>query len=128
MSGNTKCSSKCVPIGDKPANLKDGVLYAVECKVCGYHILFWKPQRKLRPKFYESVMIGEQKPLKLNFTIHPSFLQSARDYGHLLKVPNPVPTVSRDESFESLYEMLGDGEITLDEFNKMSMIITRIHQ
>jgi hypothetical protein len=24
--------------------------------------------------------------------------------------------------------MLGDGEITLDEFNKMSMIITRIHQ
>ncbi len=125
MSANAKCKTKCIPVGDKPANLKFGVLYAIECQVCGYHILFWKPQTTRKPKFYESVMIGEQKSLNLHLSISPSFFEARTNYGHLLKLDQNAPAMSTEDIIEALYGMLGDGEITIDEFNKLTVIFNR---
>ncbi|MDR7215564.1 hypothetical protein J2Y43_002831 [Dyadobacter sp. BE31] len=100
------------------------MLYAVACKNCGNHILFSLPSR--RAKLTEFLMLGEQTELRIETRIDPSFKQMAEKYGHCYSVPAVLPDFTKSTGFakerdmEILYEMLGEGEIDLDMFNKLS--------
>ena len=119
-----KCRGECIPAVDKPTKLQPGVLYAVACKICGHHILFSLPGRRF--KLTEFLMLGEQTELKIETRVDPSFKEMADKYGHCYSLPAVLPDFTKSTGFtkerdmEILYEMLGEGEIDLDLFNKIS--------
>jgi hypothetical protein len=124
MNKDQKCRKGCVPTIDFPINLQSDICYAVECSVCGFHTIFVVGELVEGRKFYEFVMLGEQKPLKLHIVIDPSFLEFGKKYGHCYSIP-PLPDFSKGSSLtpererEVLYESLADGDIDLDMFNRM---------
>lgn len=125
---NSKCRGQCVPAVEKPKNLQSGVLYAVACQNCGQHILFSLPGN--RGRLTEFLMLGDQTELRLETRVDRSFKEMADKYGHCYSVPANLPDFTEGTGFtkerdmEILYEMLADGEIDLDLFNKLAARIT----
>lgn len=125
----SKCRGECVPASEKPQNLQAGILYAVECEVCGFHTLFTLPGQKTRPNDF--VMLGDQKPLMLDGKVDKSFLEFGRKYGHCYTIPKGmIPEASKEEQIDALYDALANGlfgndeERALESFNKLVLKIS----
>lgn len=117
-----RCSKGCVPAVEKPLNIQNNVLYAVECLSCGYHILFTKDRRLTlgNKHITEFIMLGDQKPLNLPLKVDPSFMSEARKLRHLYSTkPEDVAKLTPISNRDILYEMLADGDINIDQFNKL---------
>lgn len=100
-----------------PEDIPKGVWYMIPCKNCGYHLGVKAKGDDSKPKEFRTLPVGDSLNIPFNFS--PDDLEVYKKYKHVFE--RSIRVFTDEETMEILYEMLADGDIDMDQFNKYSV-------
>jgi len=119
MTNLVQCNHEPESLED--INLSRGECFFVRCKHCGFDLMI-----RLKGDFTKIRETYNTEDLKLKFNRSEEDLAILKKYSKYLSIPQPLPDFKitcgydSDKRLEILYEMVADGEIDFDQFNKFS--------
>jgi len=100
-----------------PEDISRSVWYMIPCKICGYHLGVHGKGDYSKPKELRVLPVGDR--LNIPFDFSKSDLETYQKHKHIFDFSGKVFT--DEDTINILYEMLADGDIDMDQFNKYSI-------